>query len=275
MKVPRNKMSVPNLSVIMAVRNGERHVAEAIDSILSQTMTGFELIVVDDASTDRTPEILAQYAHQDSRVRVLTNDCQRERSYSRNRAILEARGEYIAISDADDISAPDRLRIQYEALERDTLLGMVGTWVYEIDDDGETFGRITPPTESSEIRRRMLYKCVFWPCIMAKRTVLIESGLYDERLNSSEDYDLYLRVLDISDVANVPEFLLSYRLDWRSRARTDRYRRIQHLRVRYRAYRRMKVGMLTYASLILPLALYLMGGRLVVYMMKLKRAWAS
>src|SRR5690606_198612 len=106
----------PVVSVVMAVRNGERHLREAIDSILHQAYPDFELILIDDASTDRTADILASYG--DDRIRVLRNDRHLGLSASLNRGIREARGRYIARLDADDVAEPERFARQVDFLDR-------------------------------------------------------------------------------------------------------------------------------------------------------------
>ncbi|MHA1713815.1 MAG: glycosyltransferase, partial [Candidatus Ranarchaeia archaeon] len=132
-KVERGKP--PKVSVIMSVYNAEKHVKKAIDSILSQTFRDFEFIIINDGSTDRTSEILKSYA--DPRL-IVVNQANRGVTQSLNKAIGMARGQYIARMDADDISLPQRLEMQVEFLEEHPEVGLVGTSVITIDEEGKT-----------------------------------------------------------------------------------------------------------------------------------------
>jgi hypothetical protein len=105
------------LSVVMAVRNGEPYVREAIESVLAQSVTDFEFLIVDDASTDDTPRILSEYQRRDSRIRVLHNESHLGPYPSANRALVQARADHVARHDADDVSPPDRFAIQLQALD--------------------------------------------------------------------------------------------------------------------------------------------------------------
>ena len=107
----------PKISVVMPVLNGEKYLAEAIESILNQTFQDFEFIIVDDGSTDQTPEILRSYANKDSRIQIVTNPINRGIGYSRNRGIALSRGEYIANMDADDLCLPERFEKQVRFLD--------------------------------------------------------------------------------------------------------------------------------------------------------------
>ena len=113
-----NKVNAPKISVIMSVYNGEDYLAEAIESVLGQSFEEWELIVVNDCSTDRTGEILQQFALRDARVKVVTNEINLRLPSSLNKALLLANGKYIARMDADDICLPERLEKQYLFMEQ-------------------------------------------------------------------------------------------------------------------------------------------------------------
>ena len=113
------------LSVVMAVRNGEPYVRDAIESVLSQSIGDFEFLIVDDASTDTTRQIVSSYERRDARVRLLCNERTLGPYPSANRALHEARGEFVARHDADDISPPDRFAIQLAALQADASTALV------------------------------------------------------------------------------------------------------------------------------------------------------
>lgn len=201
----------PQLSLIMAVYNGEEHLAEAMDSILAQSFVDFECIVVDDASTDATPRILAQYAAQDPRVRILRNDINRERSYSRNRAVETARAPLIAVADADDWLHPERLRRQYDFMQQHPNVAVCGSWisVYETDHLWQW------PVSDAEIHAHMLFNSpIAHPTATFRKDVWLRlAGGYDETCPLVEDYDLWERFSRLGVAfANIPEALLRYRL---------------------------------------------------------------
>ncbi len=125
------------LSVVMAVHNGERYLGEAVESVLAQSMADFEFLIVDDASTDRTPEILSMYRSQDPRLRTIRNEQQLGPFPSANVAIGEARGRYIARHDADDLSHPERFARQLAAIDNDPEVSMV-SGPLEVFQDGGT-----------------------------------------------------------------------------------------------------------------------------------------
>src|SRR3954470_21345284 len=130
------------LSVVMAVRDGEPYLSDAIESVLGQTIADFEFIIVDDASRDGTAAILRHYQRQDARIRVLRNDVCQGPYPSANRAIIEARGEFLARQDADDVSPSNRFEIQLAALAScDEVVLATGM----VEMFGDRRGRISPP----------------------------------------------------------------------------------------------------------------------------------
>src|SRR5437868_6051181 len=123
----------PQVSVLMPVRDGERWLSTAIDSVLRQTLTDFELIVIDDGSVDRTPAILHSHATRDRRIRIVKLDRQGVAS-ALNRGLAEARAALVARIDADDLCAPNRLAKQAEFLARRPEIALLGSWAEVIDE---------------------------------------------------------------------------------------------------------------------------------------------
>ncbi len=128
-------MTKPKVSVILSAFNREKYLGEAIDSILAQEFRDFELILVDDASTDNSAEIIKVYEKRDSRIRALFLDCNTGVSGARNRGFVIAEGEYIAYMDSDDVSLPTRLKKQVDFLEQNPEVGAVGVWVRRMNHD--------------------------------------------------------------------------------------------------------------------------------------------
>ena len=202
----------PLVTVLLAVHDGERYLGAAVASALGQTSSDLELLVVDDASTDRTPEILADVA--DARLRVIRNDERLGLAGSLNRGLDEARGEYIARLDADDVALPRRLEHQLARLRSSPRVGVLGSAVLEIDD-GNRVGRLHQmPTGAGAVRWAALFSSPFFhPSVFVDRDLLERNGLrYDTSFEESEDYELWSRLLDVADGDNLPDPLVLYRV---------------------------------------------------------------
>lgn len=189
----------PAVSVVMPVYNGERYLKEAIDSILGQTFWGFEFIIVNDGSTDRTGELLRSYS--DPRL-VVIDQSHQGIGAALNRGIQYARGKYIARMDADDVSHPRRLQCQVEFLERHPDVALLGTSTYRIDANGQICSLWIHPTSDTDIKRELPYGNQFChSSVMFRRAVLSRVGGY--RKHRAEDYDLWLRISERYTVANL------------------------------------------------------------------------
>jgi Glycosyltransferases involved in cell wall biogenesis len=201
----------PQISVIMAVRNCAPYLAESIDSILNQTFEDFEFIIVDDSSTDATPQILADYAARDARIRILRNEQNLKLAASLNIALRVVRAPLIARMDGDDWSYPERLEKQYAFMKTNSQVTVCGTWLacYET---GELWKR---PIAHSDISAQMLFNSsIVHPSVMIYRDTLKNIGGYDETMPLAQDYDLWARLALCSDTqfANIPQVLLRYRV---------------------------------------------------------------
>ena len=203
-------MSEP-LTVLMAVYNGERFLQTAVDSILNQTHSDFRLLVVDDASTDATPQILRQI--KDHRLEVLRLDRNIGQTAALNRGLRHAATSAIARMDADDYSAPNRLERQLSVLARDPSLACVGTFAWEFQDDPLTRQTVIARPESyPAIRKAALHGAgIIHGTIVARREALLEIGGYDERYRYASDRDLFIRFLPKYRAINIPEPLLGIR----------------------------------------------------------------
>jgi glycosyltransferase involved in cell wall biosynthesis len=198
----------------MAVHDGERYLAEAVESVLSQTFTDFELLVVDDGSADGTREILARYT--DHRIRLLVNERNIGLSASLNRGLREARGELVARQDADDVSEPGRLAAQVDFLERSPETALIGCAYRKIDEHGQIGDERLLPCDPLTLSWHLLFYCPFVHTAATFRRVAVERlGLYDETLRSSMDRELWARLAYRLPVANLPEQFVRYRI-WSS-----------------------------------------------------------
>jgi len=198
----------PKISVVMSVYNGEKHLRGSIESILNQTFTDFEFIIVNDGSTDASLEIIKSY--DDARIRTINNEKNIGLTKSLNKATKKARGEYIARQDADDISLPNRLELQLEFLEKHPDVALLGTGIYVIDEKGDKIEkRIMHPNPKKSLLKgnRFIHGSV-----MLRRSVIDELGAYNETLKYSQDYELWLRMSKKYDVRNVTAPLYKLRM---------------------------------------------------------------
>jgi hypothetical protein len=196
----------------MPVRDGERYLSEAMDSILGQTFADFEVIVVDDESTDATPELLAHYEDRDDRVRVV-----RKRSEglvaALNHGCSLATAPYVARMDVDDVASPERLERQVRYLADHPEVALLGTGHTEIDGRGRVLGTTSYPTSVEAVAARLPVKnCFAHPTVVFSRAVFDALGGYRRALLHGEDYDLWLRMTDEHPAANLAEPLLAYRV---------------------------------------------------------------
>jgi glycosyltransferase involved in cell wall biosynthesis len=186
----------PRVSVVLAVRDGAPWVGDAVRSILAQTLSDLELIVIDDGSTDDTPQTLASFV--DARLRV----ARRTRvglTRSLNEGVSLTHAPLIARLDADDVAASDRLARQVAFLDAHPEVGLLGTGATEIDTNGRDVGRVMPPVGDAAIRRALI-----------RRNVFVHSS--DAAFPVAQDYDLWLRLARITRLANLPEPLVVRRL---------------------------------------------------------------
>ncbi len=201
-------LSKPKISVILSVYNGEKYLGEAIESILNQTFTDFEFLIVNDGSTDSSLNIIQSY--QDERIRVINNEQNIGLTKSLNKAIRQARGEYIARQDADDISLPNRFEEQIKYFEKHPEVALLGASTYSIDNNGTTIGKrvaLSKPTIKDLLKRN----CFSHGSVMFSKGVIAKLGGYNESITYSQDYELWLRIAKYYEVGNLTEALCKLR----------------------------------------------------------------
>jgi len=202
--------SGPTVTVLMAVHNGELHLPESLASLLSQTYGDWELVLVDDGSTDSTFSIMERC--RDARIRVFRNPENIGLVRSLNRGLAEARGRYIARQDADDVSEPPRLEQQVVFLEAHPQVALVASDYLRTDDEGGVIGERHVPRDATSIRWRLLFLNAFaHSSVMFRRDVVEMLGGYNEGFPFAEDYDLWSRIAWSADVAAIREPLVRYR----------------------------------------------------------------
>jgi glycosyltransferase involved in cell wall biosynthesis len=197
------------VSVLMSVHNGARTVSAAVDSIRAQTFPDWELLLVDDASTDGTAELLTRL--DDPRIRVLRNERNRGLAASLNRAFRESRGTLIARMDADDVALPQRFAAQVAFLASHPEVDILGSAAILLDGSGREAGISTRRETHGDIAASICKENPFiHPAVMMRRRVLEELGGYDESLRRAQDYDLWLRGVHRFRYHNLQEPLLRY-----------------------------------------------------------------
>ena len=206
--VPVNRS--PKVSVIIPVYNREAYLGPAIESVLAQTFADFEVVVVDDGSTDRSRDVARTY--RDARVRLLCHDRNMGLPTTRNAGIDAARGRYIAFLDSDDIALPTRLAKQVAFLDRHPDYAAVGAWIDWMDAAGRPLGRIKrrPIAAPDVAALRLFRQGIENTASMARRAILREYR-HDERFEVTEDFELWARVAAVHPIANLPEVLVRRR----------------------------------------------------------------
>jgi glycosyltransferase involved in cell wall biosynthesis len=202
-------MSFPLISILLPVYNAENYVQETIASILAQTYTHFELIVINDGSTDRSQEIIDSF--NDKRIITLKNEHNIRLIATLNLGLQKAKGKYIARIDADDIMLPNRISKQVMFLEENLDYGMVGSYVQTF---GDVEGSIFYPLDDASIRyTSMFYNPFVHSTVMLRASVIATNLLdYDSTMLHVEDYALWIQIMRVSKVANLPEILVRYRV---------------------------------------------------------------
>jgi glycosyltransferase involved in cell wall biosynthesis len=202
----------PVVTVLLAVYNGDRYLRPAVDSILAQTFTNFELLVIDDGSTDRTLQILRTYEQADRRVRIVTRP-NRGLTNTLNEGLGLARGKYLARMDADDLCLPERFAKQVAFLDAHPDCVLLGSRVLVIDSEGMPIREMASETGHDEIDAAHLGRGwpVVHPAVMMRLDALKKIGGYRDEFNTLEDLDLFLRLAEVGKLANLPDVLLHYR----------------------------------------------------------------
>lgn len=203
----------PLVSVILPVYNAERFLRQAIESVLNQTYSNLELVIVNDCSKDSSLEIINELAKLDSRIRVESNSENLKLSKTLNRAISLSNGKYLARMDADDISDPTRIEKQVRLLEQNQDVVVLGCDILIIDEENNKIGSRKYYGIDSEIRKRIFFFSPFChPAIMIRRTAIDSAGMYDDYFNPAEDYELYFRLGVVGRFMNINEPLFFYRI---------------------------------------------------------------
>jgi glycosyltransferase involved in cell wall biosynthesis len=203
----------PTISVLLPVHNAERYLRAAIDSVLSQSLVDFELLVLDDGSTDRSLTLLHELTSGDRRVRLLTRR-NRGLVQTLNELIAQATGQYIARMDADDICMAGRFAKQAAFLDNSPDHVLVAGWIERINARGQPIGIYPSPCSHDEIDQAHLrgLTSICHPTVMLRKDAILKAGCYRAEFEHAEDLDLWLRMAELGKIANLPEVVLQYRM---------------------------------------------------------------
>lgn len=255
---------MPKVSVIIATYNCEKYIKECIESILSQTFKDLEIIICDDASTDNTSEVLNEYS-DDSRIRIIRNEKNMFAATARNRCIKIAKGKYVAIQDADDYSALDRLEKQVKFLEENSKYDFVGTGIHQFNDAGiwATGIKVKEP-----IKEDFLFATPFaHATLLIRKEVLLKINGYriSKETKRVEDYDMIMRMYAKGYIGyNLEEPLYYYRVDQNAVKRRKYKYRIDEAIVRYRCFKALDLFPRGYIYIIKPLVVGIIPYRVLV-----------
>jgi glycosyltransferase involved in cell wall biosynthesis len=200
----------PLVSIVLPVYNGEKYLADTLDSVFAQTYQNWELVIINDGSTDGTENLIL--IHQDKRIKYLPNDGNKGIIFSLNRGILESNGQYIARLDADDISLPERIEKQVEFLSANPEFAMCGSYFQTIDSKGKLLKNVEFPANNRDAQSFLLLHNCFCHSAIMMRTNIAKDLKYDENFQVCEDYDLWYRIARTGKILNLPVFMTLYRV---------------------------------------------------------------
>lgn len=216
------------ISVLMPVYNGEKYIKKAIESILNQSYTNFEFIIINDGSTDKSEQIIKSY--NDYRIRFINNAENKGLISTLNEGLKKATGKYIARMDQDDISLPYRFEKQYTYLEKNPDISLIGSFAELINANDKRIGIKECPIEYSLIKFHLIYHNPFiHSSIFFRREDIIKLGEYNKNYEHAEDYELYSRIIKKYKIANIPIILLKYRIHEQCTGYIPERKRIQEI----------------------------------------------
>ncbi len=209
----------PSVSVIIPTHNYGRFLAEAVESVLGQTFVDFELIIVDDGSTDDTAYVVKPFL-KDQRISYIYQD-KRGPSSARNAGIREARGEFIALLDADDVWLPSKIEKQIQMIKESADVGLVYCLAEHVDEKGGALPHVPMPHMEHPTYKDLLHFPLTLPsCVLISKQIFDEVGLFDETLTAIEDANMWIRILRHHKSAYVDEVLVKIRKHLKS-SQTD------------------------------------------------------
>ena len=203
--------NTPKVTVFIPVFNREKYVGEAIDSILAQTFSDFEILLVDDGSTDHSVDMIRSYA--DPRIRLVCNEKNLGIPKTRNKGVELARGQYMAMLDSDDRAYPDRVEKQVSFLDTHPEYAQVGSWCRMMDAQGHPLNKVKrQPAWPDDIHAQLLFRCAMSNRSIMARTAILQEYRYRNDYPRCQDYELHVRLAKHYKLGNLPECLVYGRI---------------------------------------------------------------
>jgi len=203
-------MKVPLISIITPAYNREQYIQEAIESVQNQSVSDWEMLIIDDCSTDETVKVVQQYQAEDNRIILLKNPKNLGISATRNHGLQAAKGTYIAMLDSDDVLLPNHFERHISFFEQYPEIGVIGTWAKHI---GKSNRQFTPEKNDAQLRARSLYRCpmVHSSTMIRHEIIKTHQIQYSEDYPASNDYDFWVKLLPHTKFHNLQEYLVLYR----------------------------------------------------------------
>lgn len=246
--------SGPSLTVLMSVYNGFPYLDQAVESILNQTFSDFEFLIIDDASTDGSRERLETWSDRDERIRLILHSKNRGLGYSLQEGVREAQGNWIARMDDDDIALPDRLERQISYLSEHPDVDILSGWAIDCDGDGNPLRLRQVPISHGEIVRLIWTIPIVHPAVIFRRNAILDAGSYSSTLRRRQDYDLWFRCVETGlRFANLPEPLIYYRFTDDYYEKNDLDTALEQVRVGWKGCRRIGASPIAYVGIFAPL----------------------
>lgn len=223
MRISNNmEKNKPLISVVMPAHNAQKYIKSAIESVLNQTFKQFELIIVNDCSTDKTLSMIKYFSKKDSRIKIISNDKRLDIARSLNKGIAVAESNIIARMDADDISFSNRLELQYKLIKSSTNIAVVGANIKIMDESENEIATRSYPTSSKKLKDCLFrYSPFAHPVVVFKKNIFEEVGQYNPKYSPTEDLDLWFRFGRKYEFKSINKSLLKYRLSNKSSSHKD------------------------------------------------------
>lgn len=246
--------SPPTVTVLMSVYNGRPYLEEAIESILGQTYTDFEFLIIDDASTDGSRDILETWSRRDDRVRLILHEENQGLGVALEEGVEQAKAPLVARMDADDVSMPTRLERQVEYFQSNPETDVLGTFAIDVDEQGNHIKPRRFPVSHEEIIRYIWTCPVLHPTVMMRAASIRKVGNYDSSLRKRQDYELWFRCAEQGlTFANIPEPLLKYRFTQDYYKRNDLSVVWDQAKIGWRGCQITNASPLAYLGVLVPL----------------------
>jgi len=252
------------VSIIMSAYNSEKFLSLALDSIIQQSYTNFELIIFDDGSNDNTRSIIIEYAEKDNRIIPVFNDENMGLTTNLNRGIQLSKGIYIARMDADDISFPERFEKQVRFLDNHPDIDLLGTGSIDIDELGnDTHLRTVPEKHKEIINLLPRANPITHSSVMFRKMSFDKINFYNESYRTTQDYEMWFRAAGIGlKFHNLNEVLLKYRMDGNYVSRKSFMYRLYDCKLRLRSFKYIKLPYYKYYYAFIPVILGLVPKKL-------------